>query len=280
MWQRFTERARKCVFYAQEFAQSRGEGYVSTEHLLFGLLKMEDSVARRVLETAKVPPSRVSQCLERQIEGTGNRRESQDMTLTPRAKRVIDLAYNAARDLNNNYIGTEHILLGLMAERDGRAGKALTEAGCDYDSLLRATVEVQKESPGPPLRDYAPSAFVSASAAVMLLLFLYNRGSAWKALTWGGHNVDGLIDILEDFARDSMNSSGRPRDLNVPEVFRLAEAEKLTVGGVALDDSHMMLAMTVQEHKFLTSWMEANSLTLEDMRELVRRFHHLYDADA
>ncbi|MEQ1823100.1 MAG: ATP-dependent Clp protease ATP-binding subunit [Fimbriimonadaceae bacterium] len=138
MWQRFTERARKVVFYAQEEAQKFGEGYVSTEHLLLGLVREQDSVAARVLEKLGVSLNRVRSEVEKQLP-RGDARPSQDMTLTPRAKRVIDLAYDEARSLNNNYIGTEHLLLGLIREGDGLAGRVLAKLGVE---LERARAEV------------------------------------------------------------------------------------------------------------------------------------------
>jgi ATP-dependent Clp protease ATP-binding subunit ClpC len=88
MWQRFTERARKVVFYAQEEAQKFGEGYVSTEHLLLGLVRESDSVAARVLDKLGVSLNRVRAEVEKQLP-RGDARPNQDMTLTPRAKRVI-----------------------------------------------------------------------------------------------------------------------------------------------------------------------------------------------
>src|SRR5512135_2777718 len=109
MWQRFTERARKVIFYAQEEAQRLGEGCVSTEHLLLGLVRETNSMAMRVLMGVGVDPARVREGVEKQLP-QGDARPSQDMTLAPRAKRVIDLAYDEARNLNNNYIGTEHLL--------------------------------------------------------------------------------------------------------------------------------------------------------------------------
>src|SRR5437868_7582113 len=98
MWQRFTERARKVVFYAQEEAQKFGEGYVSTEHLLLGLVREADSVAGRVLVNLGVSLARIRTEVERQLP-RGEPRASHDMTLTPRAKRVIDLAHDEARGL-------------------------------------------------------------------------------------------------------------------------------------------------------------------------------------
>src|SRR5690349_15875815 len=122
MWQRFTEKARRVVFFSQEEAARLGENYVGTEHLLLGLVRENDSVAVRILDQLGVPLELIRTEVERQVtRGHGNL--GQDMQLTPRAKRVIDLAYEMARGLNNNYIGTEHLLLGLIAEHDGLAGR-------------------------------------------------------------------------------------------------------------------------------------------------------------
>ncbi len=142
MWQRFTERARKVVFFAQEEAQKFGEGYVSTEHLLLGLVRETDSVAARVLERLGVSLSRIRAEVEKQLP-RGEARQSQDMTLTPRAKRVIDLAYDEARNLNNNYIGTEHLLLGLIREGDGLAGRVLAKLGVELEKARREVMALQ-----------------------------------------------------------------------------------------------------------------------------------------
>ncbi|HRJ27178.1 MAG TPA: ATP-dependent Clp protease ATP-binding subunit [Fimbriimonadaceae bacterium] len=148
MWQRFTERARKVVFYAQEEAQKFGEGYVSTEHLLLGLVRESDSVAARVLDRLGVSLSRIRSEIEKQLP-RGDARPSQEMTLTPRAKRVIDLAYDEARNLNNNYIGTEHLLLGLIREGDGLAGRVLAKLGVELERARREVMALQdNESQG------------------------------------------------------------------------------------------------------------------------------------
>ncbi|MEJ5171680.1 MAG: Clp protease N-terminal domain-containing protein, partial [Fimbriimonadales bacterium] len=147
MWQRFTERARKVVFYAQEEAQRFGEGYVSTEHLLLGLVREQDSVAARVLDKLGVSLSRIRAEVEKQLP-RGDVRNNQEMSLTPRAKRVIDLAYDEARNLNNNYIGTEHLLLGLIREGDGLAGRVLSKLGVDLERARREVMSLQEGESG------------------------------------------------------------------------------------------------------------------------------------
>jgi ATP-dependent Clp protease ATP-binding subunit ClpC len=142
MWQRFTERARRVVFFAQEEAGRLGENYVSTEHLLLGLVRENDSVAARILDRMGVSLSRIKSEIERQVS-RGDGRLGQDMQLTPRAKRVIDLAYDEARQLNNNYIGTEHLLLGLIREGEGLAGRVLAKLGVDLERTRKEVMSLQ-----------------------------------------------------------------------------------------------------------------------------------------
>jgi ATP-dependent Clp protease ATP-binding subunit ClpC len=149
MWQRFTERARRVIFYAQEEAGRLGENYVSTEHLLLGLVREPDSVAARILERMGVSLSRVRSEIERQVS-RGEGRLGQETQLTPRAKRVIDLAYDEARQLNNNYIGTEHLLLGLIREGEGLAGRVLARLGVDLDRARREVMALQSSDSGAP----------------------------------------------------------------------------------------------------------------------------------
>src|SRR5262245_11580232 len=148
MWQRFTERARRVVFFAQEEAARLGENYVGTEHLLLGLVRESDSVAARILDQLGVPLGKVRAEIARQVT-PGKGSLGQDMQLTPRAKRVIDLAYEEARQLNNNYIGTEHILLGLVREGDGLAGRVLIKLGADLERTRREVYAMQEADPKP-----------------------------------------------------------------------------------------------------------------------------------
>jgi len=142
MWQRFTERARRVIFFAQEEAGRLGENFVTTEHLLLGLVRENDSVAARILERMGVGLNRIRAEVERQVT-RGDGRLGQDMQLTPRAKRVIDLAYDEARQLNNNYIGTEHLLLGLIREGEGLAARILAKLGVDIERTRREVMSLQ-----------------------------------------------------------------------------------------------------------------------------------------
>lgn len=150
MWQRFTERARRVVFFAQEEAGRLGENYVSTEHLLLGLVRENDSVAARILDRLGVSLGRIRSEIERNVT-RGDGRLGQDFQLTPRAKRVIDLAYDEARNLNHNYIGTEHLLLGLIREGEGLAGRVLQKLGVDLERTRKEVIGLQDgEHPAVP----------------------------------------------------------------------------------------------------------------------------------
>jgi ornithine carbamoyltransferase len=146
MWQRFTERARRVVFFAQEEASKLGDNFVSTEHLLLGLIRESDSVAARVLDKLGVALGRIRVEIERQVNRVDGRL-GQDMQLTPRAKRVIDLAYDEARQQCNNYIGTEHLLLGLVREEEGLAGRVLTKLGVTLDQARDVVAQFQDSDP-------------------------------------------------------------------------------------------------------------------------------------
>lgn len=132
MWQRFTEKARKVIFYAQEEAGRLGDNYLHTEHLLLGLVRENDTAAARILERMDVSLESIRAKVEKQVK-KGKGRTGQDIQLSPRAKRVIDLAYDEARQMNNNYIGTEHLLLGLVRESEGPAARTLAKLGVDLE---------------------------------------------------------------------------------------------------------------------------------------------------
>ncbi len=130
MWEPFTERARRSIVLAQEEAQRLGNNYIGTEHILLGIISEGESLAAKVLESLGVNLGKVRQEVEA-IVGRGGQTVQQEMVFTPRAKRVIELAFEEARQLNHNYIGTEHLLLGLIREGEGVAARVLTNLGVD-----------------------------------------------------------------------------------------------------------------------------------------------------
>lgn len=138
MWEPFTERARKSIVLAQEEAQRLGNNYIGTEHLLLGIISEGESVAAKVLENLGISLQKVRSEVEA-IVGKGNKPTNQEMVFTPRAKRVIELAYEEGRNLSHNYIGTEHLLLGLVKEGEGVAARVLSNLGVD-PSKVRAEI--------------------------------------------------------------------------------------------------------------------------------------------
>jgi hypothetical protein len=142
LWQLFTERARRVTFIAQEEAAQLGEIYVGTEHLLLGLTRVPDSVGAQILVRLGISLESVENETRQQVtRGTANL--GQIMQLAPKAMKVIDLACEEARLLNNNYIGVEHLLLGLIREGEGLAAKVLVKLGADLERTRREVQSMQ-----------------------------------------------------------------------------------------------------------------------------------------
>ena len=121
----FTVRAQRILAYAQEEAARFGQAYVSPEHLMLALLWEEDTLAVRVLRNRGVVPKTLHAEIEQRIE-QGTERSTEPLPFTPRSLHVITLSQDEARRMYNRYIGTEHLLLGLMRERDSLAGRLLS----------------------------------------------------------------------------------------------------------------------------------------------------------
>ena len=135
---RFSKRARRSLAYAQEEAQRFNHPYIGTEHLLLGLVREENSVAARVLRSLGVEAPKVRGAVE-EIIGRGEKRVVGKIGLSPRTKRIIELAVNQARNMGNNYIGTEHLLLGLVEEGEGVALDVLTSLGITLEKVQAQT---------------------------------------------------------------------------------------------------------------------------------------------
>ncbi len=143
---RFTKRARRVLTMAQEEAQRLNHNYIGTEHLLLGLIREKDSVAVQVLRGLGLDPQRVRETVERTV-GRGDRHPFGRISLTPRTKRVIELAFDEARRLGHHYIGTEHLLLGLVREGDGVAVNVLKSLGVSIESVRTQTSRMIVENP-------------------------------------------------------------------------------------------------------------------------------------
>ncbi len=160
MFERFTERARQVVVLAQEEARDLKHNYIGTEHLLLGLLREGDGVAARVLGALEVSLEDVRGEIMR-IVGEGEHEAQGQIPFTPRAKKVLELALREALSLGHNYIGTEHILLGLVRESEGVAARILNDLDADGDRIRQ---EVMRVLSGPSRRTQKPGATATAAA--------------------------------------------------------------------------------------------------------------------
>ena len=141
---KFTERARKVLSLAQEEAQRFQHNYIGTEHLLLGLVREGEGVAAKVLSNLGVELNKVRSAVEF-IIGRGDRIVLGEIGLTPRAKKVIELAVDEARRLNHDYIGTEHLLLGLIREGNGIGADVLESFGLSLQEVRAKTIQVLNE---------------------------------------------------------------------------------------------------------------------------------------
>ncbi len=165
MWQRFTERARRVILSAQEEAGKLNSGYVGTEHLLIGLVRENEGVGARVLLEMGVTSDSVREEVKRELTAQVEfERSGGEPKLTPKAKRVLELAADEARRMRHNYIGSEHLLLALLREREGQAATVLKRLGLGLEATRASVVDTlnaqpdaaQSENPSGTSEDFAP----------------------------------------------------------------------------------------------------------------------------
>jgi ATP-dependent Clp protease ATP-binding subunit ClpC len=141
MFERFTDRARRVVVLAQDEARRLNHDHIGTEHLLLGLIHEGKGTAARVLEALGISLAAVRQEVE-EIIGTGLEPPDGRIPFTPRAKKVLELSLREALQLGHDYIGTEHILLGLLREGDGVAAQVLVSLGADLNGVRERVIGV------------------------------------------------------------------------------------------------------------------------------------------
>ena len=146
-FEKFSERARRVLSLAQEEAQRFNHNYIGTEHILLGLVRETEGVAARVLSSLEVDLSKVRSAVEF-IIGRGEKPAQGEIGLTPRAKKVVELAVDEARRMNHTYIGTEHLLIGLLREGEGVAAGVLESLGVTLDKVRAETHRILSHSSG------------------------------------------------------------------------------------------------------------------------------------
>src|ERR1700743_1777935 len=160
MFERFTDRARRVVVLAQEEARMLNHNYIGTEHILLGLIHEGEGVAAKALESLGISLDAVRQQVE-EIIGQGQQAPSGHIPFTPRAKKVLELSLREALQLGHNYIGTEHILLGLIREGEGVAAQVLVKLGADLNKVRQQVIQLlngyQSREPAGTASESAPS---------------------------------------------------------------------------------------------------------------------------
>jgi ATP-dependent Clp protease ATP-binding subunit ClpC len=148
MFERFTDRSRQVVVLAQKEARLLGHDYIGTEHLLLGLLAEDESVAARALRALNIALDAARDQV-RQIIGPGHHEQPERIPFTPRAKKVLELSLREALSLKNDYIGTEHLLLGLITEGMGVGAQILVKLGTPLHAVRDKVIELATAEPDP-----------------------------------------------------------------------------------------------------------------------------------
>jgi ATP-dependent Clp protease ATP-binding subunit ClpA len=234
-FERFSERAKKVLTLAQEEAERSHRSYIGTEHLLLGLLREGDGLAHRVLATLGVEVANVREIVESVI-GRDERIVLQQVIPTSRVKKVIELSFEEAQRMGHPYVGTEHLLLGLLLEGEGIAARVLNDLGV---TLTKARAEIERqlishetpESVGTPAKAPKQSADVSdalESNVAALVRVLRHPQIANLLRTKGLSDVEGLAAKLGEPPPVVANLRERLRNVRVAQASiqrQLDEAE-------------------------------------------------------
>ena len=221
-FEKFSEKARKVLSLAQEEAQRFNHNYIGTEHILLGLVKESDGAAARILVSLSLELNKVRSAVEF-IIGRGERRPTPgEIGLTPRAKKVIELAVDEARRLNQQFIGTEHLLIGIMREGEGVASGVLESLGLNLDKIRSEATRISSQT------GYTPSS--SSSKTVSKTPTLDQLGIDLTKLARDGkldpvvgrsQEIDRVIQIL------SRRTKNNPVLIGEPGVGKTAIVEAL-----------------------------------------------------
>jgi ATP-dependent Clp protease ATP-binding subunit ClpC len=226
MFERFTDRARRVVVLAQEEARMLNHNYIGTEHILLGLIHEGEGVAAKALESLGISLEAVRQQVE-EIIGQGQQAPSGHIPFTPRAKKVLELSLREALQLGHNYIGTEHILLGLIREGDGVAAQVLVKLGADLNRVRQQVIQLLHGYQG---KEPSTAASGSAEAAPSTSLVLDQFG---RNLTQGAREgkLDPVIGREKEIERVmqvlSRRTKNNPVLVGAPGVGKTAVVEGL-----------------------------------------------------
>ena len=235
MENKFTPRAEESLRLAQEAAEEMGHGYVGSEHLLLGLMREEEGIAHRVLEEAGLTDDMICDVLHRSV-GTGLSGAAPSQGLTPRAKSAVELAVSEASRTGAGYIGTEHLLMGLLREGNNMAIRVLRTVGIDPKKLYSAVVKKINEAPRAAAAGSAPPLPPGRTA---------RRAAPWREFTRDlteaarSGKLDPVIGREKEIARViqilSRRTKNNPVLIGEPGVGKTAIAEGLAQRIAAAD---------------------------------------------
>ena len=246
MFERFTDRARKVVVLAQEEARMLNHNYIGTEHILLGLIHEGEGVAAKALESLGISLELVRVQVE-EIIGQGQEAPSGHIPFTPRAKKVLELSLREALQLGHNYIGTEHIQLGLIREGEGVAAQVLVRLGADLNRVRQQAIQLlhgyqagrsQETEPGAarsePAEEPAEARRRERQAAALAgrIKAIEARLSAIELRLGPGpdlHDVDELIGVAADGKREAVDAERYERAAALRDQERRLQADRNTL---------------------------------------------------
>jgi len=219
-FEKFSERARRVLTLAQEEAQHLNHSYIGTEHILLGLLREEEGVAAKVLTNLNVSLGKVRSGVEF-IIGHGEKPSTGEIGLTPRAKRVIELAIDEARNLGHNYIGTEHLLLGLLHEGGGVAAGVLDSFGITLEQVRNETTNILSQNAPKATRSGRSQSRTPALDQLSVDLTAAARAGRLDPVIGRQKEIERVIQIL------SRRTKNNPALIGEPGVGKTAIVEGL-----------------------------------------------------
>jgi hypothetical protein len=213
MFKRFTDRARRVVVLAQEEARMLNHNYIGTEHILLGLLHEGEGVAAKALESLGISLEAVRTQVE-EIIGQGQQAPSGHVPFTPRAKKVMELSLREALQLGHDYIGTEHILLGLIREGDGVAAQVLIRLGAHLDRVRQQVIVLLHEYQGkePRLASQPPEEGAPWPEAQARLDAVEDRLAAVEQRVGTGPDTSDLDEQIDRVRRERLAAPNAQED--------------------------------------------------------------------
>jgi ATP-dependent Clp protease ATP-binding subunit ClpA len=230
MFERFTDRARRVVVLSQEEARRLGHNYIGTEHILLGLVHEGEGVAARSLQALGVDLANVRRKVE-EIIGEKDAQPSGHIPFTPRAKKVLELSLREALQLGHNYIGTEHVLLGLVREGEGVAARVLVALGADLSAVRSKVMDVLAGGVGSAARPAATSYARRMQFAAGMRAAAGARPAQLRAEMLE-RSVDRIV-----FRRFTVSAA---------RVLLLAESETMRLGHLEVRVAHLLLGLVVE----------------------------------